>query len=356
MSDRSSQIEFETNGRQVYIVVLNWNGWRDTIECLESLFRLVYPSYTVVVCDNDSTDHSLEKIKKWAKGDLLFVATNLQLAHLTTPSVPKPLTYIEYPEPPAGTMACSQVRSLVLIQTGRNGGFAAGCNAGMRYALAQDDCDFVWLLNNDTVVEKDALSRMTERMLDEPRLGICGSVLLNYDAPHTVQAYGGRRYSPWRARVLPDTRTNSAGEDSLQRIDYVLGASMLVRRSFLDRVGLMEEAYTFYFEELDWAARAGREYLLGYAPLSHVYHKEGASLGTRVQRNARSSSSEWYVARSRILFTRKFYPQYLPTALAWVAFTALHRLLTGQFSKAAQIAGAARAGLTYSFSSSLNRS
>jgi GT2 family glycosyltransferase len=335
----------------VYIVVLNWNGWRDTIECLESLFRLDYPSYTVIVCDNASTDNSLEWIQSWADGELPAPCPNQRLAYLTNPPVLKPIECILYAEPFSGIGASLLGRSLVLIQNGSNRGFAAGCNVGIRYAMVHDNCDFVWLLNNDTVVAKDALLKMAERMLGEPGLGICGSVLMNYDSPQTVQASGGRRYSPWCARVLPDQLTASQGTECSPPIDYVLGASMLIRRAFIERIGLMEEAYGFYFEELDWAARAKGHFALGYASLSYVYHKEGASLGTRSRRHARSVHSEQYVARSRILFTRKFYPIYLPTVLAGVALTALHRMLIGQFRKAAQIALAAWAGLTYSFRS-----
>jgi GT2 family glycosyltransferase len=338
------------NTQHVYVIVLNWNGWRDTIECLESLFHSDYPDYTVIVCDNVSTDDSVKRIRRWADGELPAPNPNQRLSYLTHPPVAKPIECILYPEPPSDIGVPPAHRSLVLIHTGGNRGFAAGCNVGISYALAHDNCDFVWLLNNDTVVTKDALSKMTGYVLDNPLVGICGSVLLDYDSPETVQAYGGRRYSPWCARVLPDRWMTSSQASNYQSIDYVLGASMLVRREFLNRVGLMEEAYGFYFEELDWAARAKGHFALGYSPLSYVYHKEGASLGTRSQRHARSLQSEQYVARSRILFTRKFYPIYLPTVLAGVALTAAHRLLIGQFQKAAQIALAAWAGLTYSLS------
>src|SRR3981081_193336 len=149
--------ELQVNGQsQVYVVLLKWKGWKDTIECLESVLRLSYPRYTVIVCDNASSDGSMEKIQGWAKG---FVATSCDspdLARLTLPSIPKPLgfDYI-FPSGAAGTSLSSGSR-LLLIQTGANLGFAGGNNVGIRYALARGDCDYIWLLNNDTVVEPDS--------------------------------------------------------------------------------------------------------------------------------------------------------------------------------------------------------
>jgi hypothetical protein len=233
----------------------------------------------------------------------------------------------------------------VLIQTGSNLGFAGGCNVGLRYALARSDCEFVWLLNNDTVVARDSLTRMVEKMSTEPSLGICGSVLLDYVAPHAVQAFGGRCYSAWRGRVLPG-RPSPEGEVPSRPIDYVQGASMLVRREFLQSVGLMEEAYFLYFEELDWAMRAAERFQLGYSPRSFVYHKEGASIGTNASRWNRSLLSERFAARNRVLFTRKFYPAFVPLVLGWIGLTAIHRLLGGDFRKAREIAAASWEGLS----------
>jgi GT2 family glycosyltransferase len=237
----------------------------------------------------------------------------------------------------------------VLIQTGANLGFAGGCNVGLRYALTRTACDFVWLLNNDTVVEADALRRLVDKMGEEPRLGICGSVLLDYLSPQTVQALGGRRYSAWSGRVLPQMQLSLAeAQMPPQSIDYVHGASMLVRTEFLRSVGLMEEGYFLYFEELDWARRAADRFLMGYAPRSFVYHKEGASTGTSSSWRARSEIAEHYSVRNRLLFTRRFHIALTPSVAGWVVLTFVHRLLLGGPRRAARIAAAAWEGLTCS--------
>jgi GT2 family glycosyltransferase len=348
-SDSPSDAVHPVGGERVCVIIVNWNGWRDTIECLESLFRSDYSNYTVVVCDNASADDSLEQIRIWANGRIAAQSTNPQLAHLTSPPVAKPIQLSFYSNSYENSTPPASGHPLVLIQTGANLGFAGGCNVGLQYALRHEEYEYAWLLNNDTVVERDTLSKLVEKMRTEPRLGICGSILLDYRSEKNVRAVGGRRYSAWSGRVLPQRESTMSGpHPPSQPIDYADGASMLVRREFLKTVGLMEEAYFLYFEELDWATRAGDRFQIGYAPLSFVYHKEGASIGTHVLLQSRSLLAEWYATRNRLLFTRKYYPAFVPSVLVWVALTALHRLLTGNPRKARQIAAAAWDGLTCS--------
>ena len=139
----------------VYVILLNWNGWKDTIHCLESLFRSDYSDYRVIVCDNASTDGSMEKIKAWAEGKVMpDEELNDQLKPLVFPPVAKPIAYVEYnrAEAEAGGNGSEKNTPLVLIQNGSNDGFSAGNNVGIRYALKKN-ADYIWLLNNDTVVK-----------------------------------------------------------------------------------------------------------------------------------------------------------------------------------------------------------
>jgi GT2 family glycosyltransferase len=315
------------------VIVLNWNGWRDTIECLESLFHLQSSAFRVIVCDNASMDGSLENIKKWARGDLAFKGANPVLDRFTAPACRKPISYCELDRSMAtseGTLA--QTEPLILIQNGANLGFAGGNNVGLRYALRDPDCQFFWLLNNDTVVEPDSLSAIIRRFESERDLGLCGSLSRSYYAPSEVQVRGGRGLRRWTGRTY-----KSNAHNGLNVIDYVDGSSMVATRAFLDRVGLLEESYFLYFEELDWAMRAKGKLALGYAPDSVIYHKEGASIGSNPEPGKRSLLSEQYLSRSRMLFMRRFFPWALPTVLASLLMAAACHLLRGDAARAGTI-------------------
>ncbi|MBI5750776.1 MAG: glycosyltransferase family 2 protein [Hydrogenophilales bacterium] len=326
---------------RVCIVLVNWNGWRDTIECLESVFRLDYTDFTVVVCDNDSSDDSLERIKEWARGELIVSPSNPTLAHLVTPSIPKPLIWADYDRAEAergGDLA--EHPPLVLIQTGANLGFAGGNNVGFRYALARGDADYIWALNNDTVVDAGALRALIDRMGETSGRGIVGSTLIFYAEPDRVQAFGCASYSKKIGLAAPIGCGCSIGAVPVdptsveKNAAYVVGASMLVSRTFLEQVGLMCEDYFLYFEELDWAER-GRK--LGfsslYAPLSIVYHKVGAAT-KKTPRSKGLSVSERCSCRNRLLVTKRFFPEAQFWVKSRLALEGMKALLRGRTEEA----------------------
>ena len=186
----------------VYVLVLNWNCWADTVECLESVFRSDYPNYRVIVCDNGSADGSLEHIAAWAegRGDVAVTPAHPRPA-LVSPPVPKPVPFrcFDRAAAEAGGSGSAVQTPLVLIDNGQNLGYAGGNNVGLRYALARDDFSYVWLLNPDTVVAPEALSRMVSEMEAAAAAGLCGSTVLFYDEPDRVQALGGAAYYKWFA-------------------------------------------------------------------------------------------------------------------------------------------------------------
>lgn len=319
---------------QNWVILLNWNGWQDTIECLESVFRLDCASVGVMVCDNGSTDGSLEQIKSWARGENPAQSGNPQLSHLISPPIPKPIAYREVTRTQAESSAPSGDVPFILVQNGGNIGFPAGNNVGLRHALRDPEAKYFWLLNNDTIVEPAALSAMVRYMEREPKIGLCGCLNLDYANPALVQAQGGHGYSLWMGRSRPQapcTVNELTGRPP--RIDYVNGASMVASRTFLEQVGLMEESYIHYFEETDWAMRALGKFTLGYARDSVIYHKLGAALGSSPDRAKRSIRSEGLVARSRILFTRRFARYALPSVILFTGLAAVHRLTGGDIER-----------------------
>lgn len=287
------------------IVLLNWNGWADTCQCLDSLARLQGDDFCVVVVDNASTDGSFARIRQHCE-QAAFGARMPGGLHVLA-------------QPGQAWTARAERRSVHLVQAGENGGFAKGNNIGIRQALDWA-LPYIWVLNNDTVVEPEALTALVDRADQNPRLGMVGSVLVYEDQRSVVQVFGGATFMRYLARGtqighgLP-LQALDVGPLLSQRLDYVAGASMLLRSEMVREVGPFEERFFLYFEELDWALRAGRRgWLLATAERSIVYHKEGASIGTAT-RSARSLLSEFYLARNLVLLYRKHFPWLLPLAV-----------------------------------------
>ena len=234
---------------------------------------------------------------------------------------------------------------LILIDNEANLGFAGGNNVGLKYLATRDDWDAVWLLNNDTVVRPDSLTKLVERMNEEPVPGICGSTLLYYDRPGKVQALAGGYYVkwvglPWLQGRFANFRAERAVANAARverRMNYVMGASMLVSKDFLKRIGCMDEDYFLFFEELDWAWRARQQFPLGYAPGSIVYHKGGSSIGTSSNPWKKSLTCDYFALRNRLLFSKKHCREALPTIYLSLVFALLIRLCCGRLRNAAVI-------------------
>ena len=306
----------------VYIIVLNWNGAADTIACAESVLALEGTPFRLVICDNASADDSTLRLRDWAADRAADGAQQRALVEL-----PNERTAWQHTDFAEG--------AIVLIQTGANLGYAGGNNVGIRYALEQGDADYLWVLNNDTAVSPHALTALVAKARSDPSFGIIGSTLLYYYRPEHVQVLGGCSFSAWTTRIAPvgwgKTATEAAAVSESEveaHLDYVTGASMMVSKAFIDDVGLMEEDYFLYFEEIDWAERGRRStahsWKLGFARDSVVLHKVGASAGTGT-----SKSSTRFYYTSKIRFMKRFYPARFALTLLIVLMQAVKSLLTG---------------------------
>ena len=201
--DSVVNLAVQSNLPLVLTIIVNWKGADDTIECLESLFASDYPNQRVIVVDNGSKDGSLSKLAAWAEGTFP-VCPKSDTRGAWVPVVCERLI-------PVVTLSLDDAvnrrgweaeANLVLVDAGRNRGFAGGVNIGLQFALANNTVRYVWVLNNDTVVAGDCLSRMVRRMGDDSALGMCGSRILYYSQPDRVQVLGGARFVRGWARAI----------------------------------------------------------------------------------------------------------------------------------------------------------
>jgi GT2 family glycosyltransferase len=322
----------------VQVLILNWNGYRDTIRCLESVFALAYPRVGVVVCDNGSTDGSVQRIREWAEG-----RGTEPVPHGTgAPTRREPLRCAVYDRATAeaGGPISDRAPELVIIETGANLGFAGGNNIGLRYLLARGDADYFWLLNNDTVVSPGALRALVDRAERQAEVGAVGGTLLELDEPDRVQEMGGATVSWWHGMVKPlgHGAPADAPRPEPKRLDYVTAGCMLVRRRTVAHVGLLDERFFLYGEDVDWGARMlAAGYRLAYAPDANVWHK-GSGSAVRA-----SATHDFHNTRASLLLIHKHRRQRLPIALGYAtARCLLPKLVRGEWRRFATVARALR--------------
>jgi GT2 family glycosyltransferase len=216
---------------KVACILVNWNGWQDTVDCLDALKLNDYPNLKIIVVDNGSTNDSVSRIRA-AHPDIL------------------------------------------LLESSKNLGFAGGNNIGMRYALS-DKAEYVWLLNNDTKPAQDSLSKLVAKAGTDPKIAAVASVCYYADNPSVVQVWAGAKVNLWIGYARNFTEPQSD-----QSLDALYGASMLIARPALEQVGLLDEGFFHYWEETELSVRLRKAgWRLAAAPGSRILHKVGASTG-----------------------------------------------------------------------------
>lgn len=315
----------------VWILLLNWKNATDTLECLDSILECKDPEIAgVIVCDNGSLDGSVEKILDWQK------ATKVRVKHLEFKKNKFKLIH----------ETINENLPVYLIENGANLGFAAGNNIGLNYISTHESFDYVYLLNNDTLIESNTVSEMVKKFVKNTRIGLCGSKVIYEHTRNKIQAYGGASFNRWLGRAvnlgsMTDVSHRENVSEVQQSLDYILGASMMISKECLQKIGYMEEKYFLYYEEVDWAVRTKRAgFILGYAPESIVYHKEGASIGSNFDKTKRSLLSTHYLTASKVRFTLKVYPFFLPTVVTFSLLQALRCIFKGDIVSAKVILNA----------------
>jgi len=217
----------------VIAVVLNWNGYDDTVQCVSSLQQAHYSNLQIILVDNGSTDGSTTRLEQ------------------------------AFP-------------ALTLIKLSENTGYAAGNNAGIKAALARG-ADYVLVINNDTTVEKKFLQPMVDAAERDITAGVV-TCTVNYQAePDRIYAAGGQ-FKRWLCTGVNANQREIFAEQSAREreVSFISGCVMLVRRSVFEKCGLLDERFFLYFEDLEFSRRANKNFRLLYVPGAKIYHKSGA--------------------------------------------------------------------------------
>lgn len=222
---------------KVAIIILNWNGKNDTLNCLKSLANLNYPNYDVIVVDNGSTDGSQEAIKKmfpWVK----------------------------------------------LIENKQNLGFAKGNNIGIRYALKDRNVKYIFVLNNDTKVEPNCLTELVKVAESDDRIGIVQPKVLRMDNPKIIDTTG--HVFKFGFGWIVDRGFGKIDRGQYDdKLDIVGGCACacLYRRKMLEDIGLFDESLDTYYEDAELSWRAYKKgWKAKYVPSAIVYHKRGGTV------------------------------------------------------------------------------
>lgn len=244
------------NSPSVYIIILNYNGHKDTIECVKSLANIQYDNFKVVIVDNNSTDKSEEIIR----------------------------THFPY---------------IKIIQTGHNLGYAAGNNCGIEYAI-KSGAEYICILNNDTIAVEDFLSPLIHYLSSNNQPTIIGPMILEQDN-HTVQSTGAI-IDLFRGRVpvINNGKFKEEISDEIIKCDYIGGACLVFSSDVVNNIGLLPENYFLFYEETEWCLKAK---LQGFDiicdPNISIVHKGSVSI------NKVSGLIAYLVSRNRVVFMRR---------------------------------------------------
>ncbi len=239
----------------IQVVLLNWNGGENTLECLNSIFGINYSNFSLLLVDNGSADGVVDQVNA------------------------------QFPE-------------VKVICNGSNLGFVEGNNIGIRYALEQN-ADYIFLLNNDTVVDLEILNHFLNAMQANPQLGVVGPKILNYYHPETIESAGGKtslRFS--RSFAIGYGQKDQGQYDRDELVDFVSGCAFFARTDIFEHVDLFDKRYFAYYEDIDICYKLQKQgYQLGYVHQAKVWHKVSEATG-----GYKNANALFWSTRNRFLF------------------------------------------------------
>lgn len=251
---------------KISIIILNWNGWEDTIECLESLYRISYKNYEVIIVDNFSTNDSIQRIKDWSEWKI-----EVQSKFFETTKCTHNIKILEYTKADLDTNlylkwkkefdTLESNKKLLLFKNDKNDGFAGWCNLGMREVLKENKSDFIFLLNNDTVIDINYFHDIFEWLKKQniEKIGCIWAKIFNY----YTDDFRIRKYKAMQW---------------IQQVHELTWAGLFISTKALQTEWLFDEYLFLYCEDYDLTYRISYSYENYYIDTpSKMYHKSEAS-------------------------------------------------------------------------------
>jgi GT2 family glycosyltransferase len=265
----------------ISVIILNWNGYKDTIECLESLSESYYQNFEIFLADNASTDISIDQIKEWIKihnnsnSRKIFLQDNQYTPEASHNSI-----------------------KLHLIENSENYGFAKGNNIAANTAL-QSKTDYILFLNNDTIVEKDFLSNMMSFFGKYSEFSAATPQIRYFDSPQIIWNCGGKLKWPGSRKYFFDGKPSSdLPHKEFLEISFVTGCALMVKSDVLRKFGLLSEDFFFGEEDFEYSLRLRKNRIKTACVLNSViYHKVNSSI---------SKTSELVIGKIFIHYLNRF--------------------------------------------------
>ena len=279
----------------VTIVMLNWNTSDDTRECLDSLLKLDYPKFDLILLDNASKPADVAKmVEHWRVFDEGVSKDKIMKMDPVLNRRDSSIDFIKSSESCDG-------RKWWLLLNDMNYGFAEGNNMGIRFQMERCRSDFYLLLNNDTVVDPEFLRKMIEHAELRKDIGILGPMVYYYDfhgRKDTINMLGGIvDVSKGIAKHLAQTEVDKGQYQEPRKVDWVEGSCMLIRTSAMDQIGMLNANYFAYWEELDLCMRAAENGIgVAAVPSAKIWHKVSAS--------TKGTAKNYYFYRNRFWFVK----------------------------------------------------
>lgn len=245
--------------RKASVILVNYNGAKYNFECIDSILNSSYENIEIIVVDNASTDNSVELLSNKYSNEIIILKSEI------------------------------------------NGGFSYANNIGIQYAL-DNGSEYILLLNNDTVVNKNSISCLIQESIKNGNCATCPKINY-YDRRDFIWSAGGKiNWITGNAVHFGINEKENNIYNKKKYVDFATGCCILLNKDIIKKIGYLEEKYFLYFEDVDYCMKINNNNIkILYCPNSIIYHKVSASTG-----GDETPLFIYYITRNRLLFNKKY--------------------------------------------------